>query len=204
MARRKHTPAPARSKRMPRRGHPIIPQIEGLREWLIEQYKRVPRPTLGEIREELKGTGFLRKLKELDGVEGLGKTTISEFFLAFKAQEAERELFVELAALYNDIGRDGSVLEVASATGGLAHIEIFKEFLAAARDGKAIDGERLEQFRKLAASMATVEKAKHWIDSGRAEALALVRAEMRELLKDDPPTLRRVLEKLEALGQEKS
>ncbi len=130
-----------------RRGHPIIPEIEGLSAWLIERFQRTPRPALAEIREELRATGFWRKLQELGHENGIAKSTIWEFWVDFRAQQAEKDFTLDLAAQYNDVGGDHPVLEIESAAKTLVTVELYKGFLKAVREGVALSDEKIEQFR---------------------------------------------------------
>lgn|GEM_PF-943661 len=91
-----------------RRGHKAVDEQPGLREWLIERIQRTPRPTLNEILEELKGTGF-----------SIGRTAVWQFRVTWELQLAERDLALREAQEYAALDDEQPLtLERAIATMG--------------------------------------------------------------------------------------
>ena len=187
--------APAIPAARGRKRRSIIDSIEGLQEWIKGRLAK--DMTLDGMLAELPSTGFWRKLQEVGYKSGIPRSTLSDYIANLTARQMEKEMLLELAELYNGTGEDGGVLRMETMIVGLANAEILKEFMKAARAGVQLDGERLEQFRKLAVASAAVQKAKHWIDHGRLEMLAVIRAELIEEFKGDPDAIKIVLRALD-------
>jgi hypothetical protein len=184
------------------KGQRLIDKVPGLRQWFIDQLQRTPKPTGPELHAALKSTGFWRKLQDLGNENGIARSTVWESWCAIEIECADKELKREIAEYFNDAGGPGrGVLEIESALTALHLKGLFAEELAAVQNGKTLDSERAEHMRKFIAAAAQLEKAKHLIGRGRREALELVRAEMKELLKTKPATLRDVLATLDEIEQ---
>ncbi|MGZ5445281.1 MAG: hypothetical protein ACXW5J_26750 [Thermoanaerobaculia bacterium] len=164
-----------------RRGHPVIEENPELREWLVDALKRRPAPTLDELVEESKGTGF-----------AVGRDSIYNFKVAFEAELARKELNFELARIYNEASKDGNVLDLETAIGTLFASRIFAELQAnASLDDKTLA--LLDSFRKLQSSSAQRERTRFHVERGVRATKMKIRAQMQDLLKRDPDTLRKVL-----------
>jgi hypothetical protein len=164
-----------------RRGHKAVDENPALNKWLREALQRRPVPTLDALVNESKACGF-----------AIGRTAIWDFRVAFEAEQERKQLVLDLAKEYNSSSADGQVLDIETAIATLASARIFQELL----DKSSMDAESrelLELFRKLQSSSSQRERTRMYVDRGiRATALR-IRAEMQQLLKKDPDTLRRVL-----------
>ncbi len=176
-----------------RRGHKTVDDQPGLRDWLIENYCKVkPRPTLNEVIEKLKGTGF-----------AIGRTAVWEFDIEFRLRQAEKDFLLDLAKQYNETAADGQVLDIETAIATFGSARIFAELLE--RAGEKLserDLELLDVFRKLQSSSSTRERTKFAVDRGLKAMAIRFRQEMQALLKKDPETLRKVLRTIEATTEE--
>lgn len=177
-----------RTKRKPkppeprgRRGHKAVDDDPKLRAWLLEALQRRPAPTLDDLVDEARSTGF-----------AIGRTAIWEFRVAYEAERARKELVLDLAEQYNSASADGSVLQIETAIATLASARIFQTLF----ENEKLDANQkdlLELFRKLQTSSSNRERTRFHVERGiRATALR-IRAEMQQVLKKDPDTLRKVL-----------
>ena len=194
------TRAPAKKKRgkkspvrLPeprgRRGHKAVDEDPKLRAWLKAALQRRPAPTLEDLVEEARSTGF-----------SIGRTAIWEFRVAFEAECARKELVFDLAERFNS-GKDGSVLEIETAIATMASSRIYQQLL----DKSTIDSEArelLELFRKLQSSSSQRERTRMYVDRGIRATTQKIRAEMQALLRKDPDTLRRVLSVIDQAAAE--
>jgi hypothetical protein len=187
--------APAGRKSDGRKRRSVLDSIDGLQDWLKDRLAK--DMTLDGMLAELPATGFWRKLQEVGYKNGIPRSTLSDYIANLTARQMEKQILLELAELYNQTGEDGGVLRMETMIVGIANAQILKEFLTSARNGAPLDGDRLEQFRKLAVASAALQKAKHWIDHGREEMLAIVQAELVEQFKGDAAATRLVLRALE-------
>jgi hypothetical protein len=124
------------------------------------------------------------------------------YWTAFESACADRQLTIDLAESYNEVGANRGALEVESALAALVGTELHKEFASAVRAGLPLDAERVDLARKFIAAASQLQKAKHLITRGRREALAEMRSRMLELLKPKPAVLRDVLAAIDAMEQE--
>ncbi len=164
-----------------RRGHKAVEEDPQLRQWLVEALQRRPAPTLDELVTEAKTTGF-----------AVGRTAIWEFRVAFEAERARKQLVLDLAKQYNETTDDGRVLDIETAIANFASARIFQQLL----DKNSLDAEArelLELFRRLQSSSSQRERTRFHVERGIRATTLRIRAQMQELLKKDPETLRRVL-----------
>ena len=176
-----------------RRGHKAVDEQPGLRDWLIENYcKASPKPTLNELREKLKGSGY-----------SIGRTAAWEFDVEFQLRQAEKDFLLDLAKQYNETAAAGEVLDIETAIATFGSAKIYAELLETA-------GEKLSQrslalldvFRKLQSSSSQRERTKFAVDRGVRRTAARIRREMQELLRKDPDTLKRVLKAIDQAAAE--
>lgn len=176
-----------------RRGHSAVDDQPGLREWLIENYcKATPRPTLDEVKEKLKATGF-----------AIGRTAVWEFDIEFRLRQAEKDFLLDLAKQYNETAADGQVLDIETAIATFGSARIFAELLENAGEKLSErDLGLLDVFRKLQSSSSMRERTKFAVDRGLKAMAIRFRQEMQALLKKDPDTLRKVLRTIESTTEE--
>lgn len=191
MAAKKRTPARLPEPRG-RRGHKAVDDQPALKEWLRDRLKASPLPTLDEIMEELKGTGF-----------AIGRTAVWEFKVRLEMEKARLANVVELARSYNSSIENGDVLDIETMIANFGASKMLEDLLTRAGEGlSANDLTILDAFRKLQTSSSTRERAKFAVDRGLKAMSARIRREMQELLKKDPDTLRRVLKAIENAATE--
>jgi hypothetical protein len=181
----KHLPEPRG-----RRGHKAVDEDPELRAWLKAALQRRPAPTLDDLVEEARSTGF-----------AIGRTAIWEFRVAFEAECARKDLVFDLAERFNSGNAGGSVLEIETAIATMASSRIYQQLL----DKSTIDSEArelLELFRKLQSSSSQRERTRMYVDRGIRATTQKIRAEMQELLRKDPDTLRRVLSVIDQAAAE--
>lgn len=183
-------PKPVPPERRGRRGHKAVDDDPALREWLTEQLQQRPAPTLNELVEKSRTTGF-----------SIGRTAIFEFRLAFKAEQERKRLMLDLAQEFNDSANDGNVLDVETAVSTLATSRIYQKLLERAElDAEAM--ELLDLFRKLQSSSSQRERTRFAVERGIRATMIRIRAQMQEILKKDPDTLRRVLAAIDQAANE--
>lgn len=189
-AKRKKKPGPIPPEKRGRRGKKAVDETPALRKWLEEALQRRPVPTLDELVEEAKSTGY-----------SIGRTAVWEFRVAFEAEQARKKLVLDLADQYNRTSSDGRVLDIETAIATLASSRIFQQLL----DKGQIDAEArelLELFRKLQSSSSQRERTRMYVERGIRATTLRIRAQMQKLLKKDPDTLRRVLEAVDNAAAE--
>jgi hypothetical protein len=173
-----------------RRGHKAVDDDPTLREWLKDQLQRRPAPTLDEMVDLARSTGF-----------AVGRTAIWEFRVAFEAESARKELVLELSRIYNDSSKDGSVLDTETALAQLFSSRIYTTMLQKdALDEEALN--LLDAFRKLQSSSSQRERTRFHVERGIKATTLRIRAEMQRILKKDPDTLRRVLAAIDQAAAE--
>lgn len=188
--RRKKKRAPAHlPEPRGRRGHRAVDEQPGLRDWLIERLQRDGRPTLDEIVEDLKATGF-----------SVGRTAVWRFRMEFERQLAERDLALRMAKEYAAIS-DDEPLAVETAIAALGNTKIF-ETLRNKADLDEDAKELLKTFAKLQSSAALRERTKSGIDRGVQRAMRRIKAQMEERFKKNPGALKAVLDELAKTDQE--
>lgn len=174
-----------------RRRHGAIESNPALRAWLREALQRRPAPTLDQLVEEAKGTGF-----------AVGRTAVWKFSVAFETELARKELVLELARLYNSSSSaDGSVLDIESALATMFANRIY----AKVQENDKLDDEALkllDAFRKLQSSSSQRERTRFHVERGVRQTKIEIRAQMVELFKRDPETLRKVLLVLDQAASE--
>lgn len=173
-----------------RRGHAVIEENLPLREWLKEALQRRPAPTLDALVEESRRTGF-----------AVGRTAIYEFSVAFEAELARKELANELVDVYNRNGQGGTVLDIEAALSTMFANRIYIKI----QEKDALDDEALnllDAFRKLQSSSSQRERTRFHVERGVRTTTLKIRAQMQEILKRDPDTLRRVLAAIDAAAAE--
>jgi hypothetical protein len=173
-----------------RRGHRAVDEDPKLRAWLTEALQRRPAPTLDELVEEAKSTGF-----------AIGRSAIWGFRVAFTAEQERKRLMLELAQEYNNASVEGNVLDVETAVSTLATSRIYQRLLEKADlDADAL--ELLDVFRKLQSSSSQRERTRFAVERGIRATTIRIRAQMQEILKKDPDTLRRVLAAIDQAATE--
>lgn len=186
----KKKPAPIPPDKRGRRGHRAVDDDPALREWLKAALQRRPAPTLDELVEEARGSGF-----------AVGRTAVWEFRVAFEAERARKELVLELSRIYNETSKDGSILDTETALAQLFSSRIYTTML-----GKSILDEEslnlLDAFRKLQSSSAQRERTRFQVERGIRGITLRIRSEMQALLKKDPDTLRVVLAAIDQAAAE--
>lgn len=194
MAIKKRTRKPAHlPEPRGRRGHKAIDEQPDLRKWLIENYcKATPKPTLKDLMEKLKGTGF-----------SIGRTAVWAFDVEFQVRQAEKDFLLDLAKKYNETAADGEVLDIETAIATFGATKIFSELLMAA-GGKLGDRELelLDVFRKLQSSSSMRERTKFAIDRGARRTAARIKRETQELLQKHPELLKAMLKVIDQAAAE--
>jgi hypothetical protein len=173
-----------------RRGHGVVAENPELRAWLVAALQRRPAPTLEELVDEAMKTGY-----------AVGRTAIWKFRIAFEAEIARKELVFDLAGMYNESSRDGSVLDIETAIAQIFSTRIYTKLL----EKDALDEEALnllDAFRKLQSSSSQRERTRFHVERGIRATTLKIRAEMQRILKKDPDTLRRVLTAVDAAAAE--
>ncbi len=185
---KKRTPKPPEPRG--RRGHKAVDDDPKLRAWLVDALQRRPAPTLDELVEEARATGY-----------AVGRTAIWEFRLAYEAERARKDLVFDLAERYNGTSTDGSVLQIETAIATLASARIFQTLF----ENEKLDDKQkdlLELFRKLQTSSSNRERTRFAVERGVRATTRRIRAEMQALLKKDPDTLRKVLTAIDQAAAE--
>jgi hypothetical protein len=176
-----------------RRGHKAVNEQPGLREWLTQNYcKAKPKPTLKQLMEKLKGTGF-----------SIGRTAAWEFDVEFQLRQIEKDHVLALAKAYNESGSDGQVLDIETAIATFGSAKIFQELLEAAGDKLTPRSlELLETFRGLQSSSSQRERTKFAVDRGVRRTAARIKREVQELLQKRPEELKALLKAIDQAAAE--
>jgi hypothetical protein len=167
------------------RGRRVIDQQAGLRDlidsWLLE----TPRPTYDEMLERLKGTAYYLK-----------RSTLARYGLEFEIKRRELALFADQARIVAQDDPD-SVLELERAIANLANVKIFKNLLDPERNPIAeVDREIITVAARMQSSSSSRERARLAHSRGYKAAMAKLKEELEQILKDDPAALRAVLRKM--------
>ncbi len=187
-------PADKRPAGKPRRGHPAVELHVGLAQlidsWLLE----IPRPTYDEMIERLRGTGY-----------HVSRSALARYGYKFEIQRRAVRMLVEKAKLLRTSDQD-EVLALEEAVSQLLNTRILESLLGEDENGKpkALSDEELSTVvaaAKLQSSSAARERTRLAVTRGVDRALKILRAELEQLLRDDPPLLRRVLAKVEEVRQ---
>lgn len=177
-----------------RRGHPSIPAIPGLAEWMEEQFRQVPRPSFREIERRLKETPFWTKIRAA-GFR-TGKSTIHTYYVNWYAEMARKRVVAEHAAAYNETGRPDDVLDIETAITGLANVAIYQALQDELKEGKGVTpkvNSLIDLHRKLQASSARREQERRAAGVNTRKAYDAATAEILSILEDSPDMLSLVL-----------
>jgi hypothetical protein len=168
-----------------RRGHKSVEEQTGLREWLIERLQIKPRPTLNELLDELKKTGF-----------SIGRTAVWEFRVAWEKHLAERDLALRQAQEYAALDND-QPLNVEAAVSMMGNIAILNDVQRRLDESAGVVSEEIQALLNLASRMqmsaAQRERTKNQIERGVVRAMNRIKGQMEELLKREPQALKIVI-----------
>lgn len=176
-----------------RRGHAVIPQIEGLSEWMEQQFQEVPRPSFREIETRLQKTPFWQKIRAA-GFR-TGKSSIHTHWVRWFAEIARKRVIADYAARFNETGDEGDILAIETAISGLANVGIF-DALQEELSGNGLTEKAqtlIELHRKLQTSSARREAERRQAGVNARGAYETARAEIVAILKKQPDALRLVL-----------
>jgi hypothetical protein len=176
-----------------RRDRPVIPDIEGLPEWLEAQFQEAPRPSFREIEARLKKTPYWLKIRAA-GFR-TGKTSIHTHWVRWNAEIARKRVIADAASRYNASG-GGDVLDIEAAITGLANVAIFEDLQDELSQGTGITAKAtglIELHRKLQVSSARREAERRQAGVNRRKAYEEARAEIVAILEASPDLLRLVL-----------
>jgi hypothetical protein len=177
-----------------RRGHPLLDEIPGLRDKVEELFQQTPRLTIDGLREELKGTGFWKKLQELGHNNGIARGTLCDERLKFEAAKARRELTLLVAEAYN--AGEFDILEIDTAISGMLSVEISAELKDIFDGGEGLTAKAIELanlFEGQARAHAGIERAKTYVNRGAKKAEGYILAHVLEVLKGVDAPLRKTM-----------
>lgn len=164
-----------------RRGHKAVDDQPNLRAWLIARIQQTPRPTLKEIMEELRGTGF-----------AIGRTAVWEFRVRWEKQLAERDLAVRQAQDYAALAGD-EPLNVEAAISMMGNVAILNDLRKRLDESAGTVDDGIQEVLNLASRMQTSaahrERTKNQIERGVSRAMQRIRAQMEEVLRRQPKAL---------------
>jgi hypothetical protein len=167
-----------------RRGHPVLDEIPGLREWFESEMVTNPGATIDALTERLKETGFWKLLQELGHRNGISRGTLCSERIKFEQKKARREIRLFLASAYN--AGEIDLLEIDTAISGMITIELQAELEKIFESGDGFSDKALElasAFRSQVVAHSGLERAKTYVNRGAKRAEGKILAHVLEVLK---------------------
>lgn len=176
-----------------RRGHPVIPEVPGLTEWLEAQFEEFPRPSFREIEERLQKTPFWEKIRA-KGYK-TGKSSIHTHWVKWSAERAHHKAVAEYAEQLVAETDPADAFAIETAITRHANVAILDELVSELAGGKVTDTAKqlIDLHRKLQSSSARREAERRASGSSLRRAYEEARSEIAAILKEDPEARRRVL-----------
>jgi hypothetical protein len=172
------------------RGQKVIDKQAGLRElidsWMLEQ----PRPTYSEMIDRIKATGYYLK-----------RSTLARYGFEFEFKRREIAQIVNQARI---LGQDepDSVLELERSIANLANAKIFLNLLDPEKNPiDEVQREVMTVASRIQSSASSRERARLAHQRGVKAATQLIKAELEQLLKDDPAALKILLRKIDQAAE---